>query len=121
MVNPYKEQTALETRQKQSQTVLEKYYPYKVPVIIQRHHKSEELPEMKKIKYLIPMDMNYSSLMIILRQNILECSPSMALFLTTSNGTILSSYDLISKVYDEHKDEDDEFLYLFYCSENTFG
>ena len=105
-----------------SSVVIEKYYPNKVPVIIQKSERDKQLPNLEKIKYLIPCDMTYSSLMIYIR-NILtrKLAPSTALFLSTESGHILCSSDPMSKIYRDHSDSDDNFLYLFYCSENTFG
>ena len=109
-------------RKKNSSVVIEKYYPNKVPVIIQKSERDKQLPNLEKIKYLIPSEMTYSSLMIYIRNVLIKkLSPSIALFLSTESGHMLCSNEPISKIYIEHSDRDDKFLYLFYCTENTFG
>lgn len=121
-MNPYKESNNLIRRQTQSKNVLAKYYPYKVPVIIQKHKREQILNPLTKQKFLIPMDMNQGQLLYIIRNRLmLNNNNEIAIFMCTESGTMLSSTDLISQVYDKHKDEKDDFLYLFYCGENTFG
>lgn len=120
----FKDEYDLESRIAQSKEALDKYYPYKVPVVIQRHVKNNELFLLKRRKYLIPCDMKYSALMVILRQKILEnekLPPSIALFLFTESGNILCNTDNILNIYQKYHDKEDGFLYLYYCSENTFG
>jgi hypothetical protein len=120
----FKDEYNLESRKIQSKEALDKYYPYKVPVVIQRHLKNNELVPLKRRKYLIPCSMKYSALMVILRQKILEkekLPPSIALFLFTESGNILCNTDNILNIYQQHHDREDGFLYLYYCSENTFG
>ena len=121
-MNHYKTNVSLSERKRNSSVVLEKYYPNKVPVIIQKLERDKQLPNLEKIKYLIPSDMTYSSLMIYIRNILVKKLPSStALFLTTESGHMLCSSEPLSKIYIEHSDNDDKFLYLFYCTENTFG
>ena len=120
----FKHDYDIESRKKQSKQVIDKYYPYKVPVIIQKHKDDKELISFKRRKYLIPCDMNYSALMIVLRRKVLDnekLPPSIALFLFTESGNLLCNTDNILTIYQQHCDKDDGFLYLYYCSENTFG
>ena len=117
----FKEEYSFNQRKIQSESVLDKFYPQKVPVIIQKHKKDKNLQSNDKRKYLIPHDMKYSSLMITLRHRVFENMPSsVALFLSTENGTMLCHTDNILNIYDKYVDKDG-FLYLYYCSENTFG
>lgn len=120
--NAFKDKFSIDERQRQTKVVLEKHYPYKVPVIIQKHHKEKSICTIEKNKFLVPMDMNYSQLMLVLRKRMLDkISPTIAIFLCTEDGKMLSNTELISSVYDKHHDKNDNFLYLFYLGENTFG
>ena len=121
-MNHYKKNVSLDERIRNSSVVIEKYYPNKVPVIIQKSERDKQLPDLEKIKYLIPSDMIYSSLMIYIRNILIrKLPPSTALFLSTESGNIPCCTDTMNKIYREHSDKDDNFLYLFYCTENTFG
>lgn len=122
MNNPFKKKCGLDQRYLQSKAALDKYYPQKVPVIIQKLQREQKLNHMAREKFLIPMDMNYGQLLYIIRHRLnLTNNSGIALFMSTESGLILTNHDLITEIYDKHKDRSDNFLYLFYCSENTFG
>ena len=121
MENKYKKENTLVERVIKSHKKLKSYYPERVPIIIQRYKNDNNLFELPKKQFLVPYDMDLSRLIIILRnqfKNIIN--PTMALYFITDKGTILCGSDIISKIYETHKDED-QMLYLFYCTENTFG
>lgn len=121
-MNHYKKNVSLDERIRNSSVVLNKYYPEKIPVIIQKSERDKQLPNLEKNKYLIPSSMTYSSLLIYLRNILTKKIPaSTAFFLNTESGHMLYCNDPLYKVYSDHSDKDDNFLYLFYCSENTFG
>ena len=123
-MNKYKENNDLYSRQQQAQRVLNKYYPNKIPVIVQRHHSELVFSELDKQKFLVPKDMNHNSFAYVIRRHLnidnQYNSSGIAFFMTTANGQIISSNDIIFNLYEDHKD-DDGFLYLFYSGENTFG
>jgi len=122
MDNHFKQNTNLRDRIRNSSVVIDKYYPDKVPVVIQKLARETYLPELKKHKFLIPGNMTYSSFLIYLR-GILTTTlcPSTAIFLTTEGGHMMCANEQMLNVYQDHSDKQDNFLYLFYCSENTFG
>lgn len=122
MDNHFKKNTNLRDRIRNSSVVIDKYYPDKVPVVIQKLARETYLPELKKNKFLIPGNMSYSSFLIYLRGILTTTvSPSTAIFLSTEGGHMMCSSDKMLNVYQNHSDNQDNFLYLFYCSENTFG
>ena len=43
-----------------------------------------------------------------------------AIFIFTSNNTLVPNSWTVKELYDQHKKEDN-FLYLYYSIENTFG
>ena len=118
----FKDEYSVESRRAQSKEVLDKFYPYKVPVVIQKYSREKNLIPFKRRKYLIPSSMKYSALMIVLREKLLkDFSPSIAIFLSTADGNLLCNSDNILHVHQQHHDREDGFLYLYYCCENTFG
>ena len=58
--------------------------------------------------------------MIIRKRLVRKLPPDIALFLLTEKALVTGT-EKISQVYNDHRDEEDGLLYLFYCSENTFG
>lgn len=116
MKGDFKKQNTLDKRKNESQTIVKKY-PGRIPIIVEKYHDCE-LPDIDKIKYLVPKDITVSQFMFIMRKRI-KLESSQSLFITV-NGILVSSNATICEVYDDNKDEDG-FLYVVYTSENTFG
>ena len=112
----YKETQPLEVRTIEALRMLEKY-PDRIPVIIEKNI-SSRIENIDKRKFLVPTDLTFGQLMIVVRKRI-NISKEKAIFLFCK-GTIPSSSTLVSEIYKMYKD-DDGFLYLEYSGENTFG
>lgn len=91
-------------------------YPNRVPIFIDKA--KVEDPDIDKHKFLAPGDLPFSDFIGIIRGR-LKLSPSGALYFFTNNALVPIS-QLLSQVYAKYKDED-EFLYIVYAQENTFG
>jgi len=113
----FKKQHTFEERFIESKRVLEKY-PHRIPIICEKCNNQKDLPDIDKIKYLVPSDMTIGQFMFIIRKRI-AINPEEALFLLVGN-TITSSSMTIGYVYNFHKDPDG-YLYIQYAKENTFG
>ena len=96
--------------------ILEKY-PDRVPVYVNKKEGSV-LEEIDRHKYLVPKEMTMGNFIYVLRKNI-KLKPEQALFVFVNN-LIVSNSDLMSSIYEQHKDKD-LFLHVIYSSENTFG
>ena len=102
-------------RQKESARVREKYNN-KIPVIIEAA--DDKVATIDKTKFLVPSDMTMGQLLFVVRKRI-KLNSSDALFLMI-DGKFYPTGSLLSQVYDNEKNEDG-FLYVTYCRENTFG
>ena len=111
----FKKTNTLENRIKESTKVLEKYEG-RLPVIVETTDKN--IPPIDKKKFLVPKDITVGQFQYIIRKRI-KLKPEIALFFYVNN-IIPSTNSSMSLIYDEHKDEDN-FLYIEYCGENTFG
>jgi len=100
----------------QAQRIREKY-PDRIPVIVEKHTKSE-IPDIDKKKYLVPADLTVGQFVYVIRKRI-KLTPEKAIFIFVNN-VLPPTAALMSAVYQEHKDEDG-FLYVTYSGENTFG
>lgn len=116
MKGDFKKQNTIEKRKNESKTIVAKY-PGRIPIIVEKYTDCE-LPDIDKMKYLVPKDMTISQFMFIMRKRI-KLEPSQSLFVTV-NSVLVSTNSTISEIYDDNKDEDG-FLYVVYTSENTFG
>lgn len=110
----YKKRYTLEERMYKSMEIHQKY-PNRIPIIC---YTSPELPELKRSKYLVTEDLNYTNLLFSIRKNI-DLNEGQALYIFFG-GKLVPTSLLLKEAYDKYKDEDG-FLYAYVCSENTFG
>lgn len=113
----FKEKHSFEKRQEESSRIITKY-PERIPVIIEKDVRALDVPDIDRIKYLVPNDLSFSQLIYIIRKRI-NISAEKSLFFFVNNSLVPFSH-LISQIYDEHKDKDG-FLYIVYNTESTFG
>ena len=116
--NSYKslsEEFTLEERKKDADKVMNKY-PERIPVIVEPLTK--DIIEIDKKKYIVSKDMTFGQLIFIVRKR-MNVDSSIALFFTVNSNLITVSSDL-GTIYEENKNEDN-FLYIKYTTENTFG
>lgn len=116
--NSYKslsEDFTLEQRKQDADKVMKKY-PERIPVIVEPLTK--DIIEIDKKKYIVSKDMTFGQLIFIVRKR-MNVDSSIALFFTVNSNLITGSSDL-GTIYEENKNEDN-FLYIKYTTENTFG
>lgn len=113
----YKKKNTLESRKKESENILKKY-PNRIPVIVEKSSKCRDINDIDKTKFLVPDDLTIGQFIFVIRKR-LKLTPEKALFLFINNK-LVPTHALMSQVYNDEKDEDN-FLYIYYSSENTFG
>jgi len=111
----FKEKHSFEKRLEEAQRIKKKY-PNRIPIICERYLKSD--PEIDRKKYLVPDDLSLTNFLYVIRKRI-KLKPQESLYLFV-NGKILTSASYLLHVYEENQ-EKDEFLYIKYTMENTFG
>lgn len=118
-VNPlrFKDQHTEIKRRAEAKRILEKY-PDRIPIIVEKAPNSTA-PNIDKIKYLVPCDLNFGQFVYVVRKRI-KLNSSEALFLFVSNNTLPPTQAIMSQIYKQYKDADD-FLYITYHNESTFG
>jgi|TARA_B110000208_G_scaffold192038_1_gene262097 GABA(A) receptor-associated protein len=109
------ETSDMDARLDESSKVLRKY-PDRIPVIVEPA--TNDLEVIKKNKFIVSKDMTFGQLTYIIRKRLCVDS-SVALFFTV-NGNLCTSNADLSTIYGENKNTDN-FLYVKYSSENTFG
>jgi GABA(A) receptor-associated protein len=117
MTTVFQKTTTLDERILLSQRVMNKY-PDRKPVIIEKMTNSK-LPDLPQKKYLLPDEMQFSQVAVIIRKNI-KLEPNEALFIMVNNH-LVSNSRIISEIYNEYSNKDDSLLYIMYTTENTFG
>jgi len=93
-------------------------YPDKVPVIVDRG--DNKSPTIDKHKYLVPSNHTLLDFQALLRTKI-KIAPNEALFcFIGQEGIMGQTSKTFGEIYDQHKSEDN-YLYISYVLENTFG
>lgn len=108
---------SFEKRKGEASRILKKY-PDRIPVIVQRTEGNASLPDIDKKKYLVPNDLTVGQFVYVIRKRI-KLTTEQAIFIYVNN-TLPASSSLISQLYQQQKDDDD-FLYVQFSGENTFG
>ena len=113
----YKKNNPIEKRKKESENIRKKY-PNRIPVIVEKSSKCKDINEIDKNKFLVPEDLTIGQFIFVIRKR-LKITPEKALFIFINNK-LVPTHSLMSQIYSDEKDEDN-FLYIDYSSENTFG
>ena len=117
MTNHFKKEFPFEKRLSESSRILEKY-DSRIPVIVTAH-KTSKLPPIDKNKYLVPHDLTLAQFLHIIRKRI-SLNPADSIFIYVNDNILPPTSSTLITLYKDYKDEDG-FLYLSYCGENTFG
>ena len=114
----YQNELTLEKRLSEFNRIRSKY-PDRIPIIIEKTKmNSNNIPDLDKHKFLVPADISLGQFMYVLRQRI-KLKSKVAIFLFI-NDKLISTSSLIGEIYNENK-HIDNFLYIKYAGENTFG
>jgi GABA(A) receptor-associated protein len=107
----------LEERLRYSKKLIHKYPDY-VPVIIKKSSSDKILRDMDKERYLMPKNLHISHILFTIRKKInIDEKQSVFIFI---NNTLVPMNVTIGETYNQYK-SDDNFLYIVYKTENTFG
>ena len=117
--NLFRRQHSFDVRSKESKRILGKY-ENKVPIIVTRSTTGRSnIPDIDKNKFLCPEDFTIGQFLTVIRKRV-NLSPEESIFLFVDDSLLVPTSSSLGEVYKEHKNEDG-FLYLTYCNENTFG
>ena len=113
----FNKENSLEKRLEMSNKILKKYND-RIPVYLSRCKKCL-LDDVDNHKYICPNILTLGQFMFTIKKK-LKLKPEEALYLLINEKNILPSNIEMINIYKDYKD-DDGFLYISYCSENTFG
>ena len=115
----FKKLHTFEKRKQEAEYIISKY-PDKIPIIIEKANikNSENVPNIKKKKFLVPDDLILSQLIYIVRRRI-NIEPNIGIYFFV-DGELHPTGKLIKEIYEDKKDKDG-FLYMTYSGESTFG
>ena len=105
-------------KRKQEAIRIKDRYPDRIPIIIEKSNSEKNIKNIDKSKYLVPKDLTVGQFNYVIRKRLsLQSEKAMFMF---CNGSIPPTSELLSAIYADKQDKDG-FLYMTYCSENTFG
>jgi GABA(A) receptor-associated protein len=116
MQNDFKKQYSLEQRREEAVRIKNKYSD-RIPVIVEKAIESK-IQDLDKRKFLVPGELTLGQFVYVIRKRI-KLNPNESIFLFV-NDVLPSGTTMMSQLYENYKDED-EFLYIKYSGENTFG
>ena len=114
----FKKINSLEVRKKMSSDLLSAH-PGRVPIIISPKFENIDL-QLDRQKFLVPDDLTMGKFIYQVRQEIKNLNSNQSLFFLVDN-IIPPVHAPISLIYEKYKDPLDNFLYLEFTTENTFG
>ena len=95
-------------------------YPDKIPIICEKYfYAKNNCPNIEKIKYLVPFHFKIYEFMQVIRNQI-KLNKEEALYMIVNGDTMVSQESIMIHVYHKYKNIDD-FLYINYNIESTFG
>ena len=96
-------------------------YPDRIPVIAECDPKSKAaIGALTRTRFLVPNDLTMGQFAYVIRKR-MALPPEKAVFLLIAGRVLAPTAMLMSQAYMEHKDADDDFLYVAVSGENTFG
>lgn len=116
MRSKFKDEHPFDKRKQEAERIRQKY-PDRIPVICEKADRTD-IPTIDKKKYLVPSDLTVGQFVYVIRKRI-KLPPEKAIFIFVDE-VLPPTAALMSAIYEEHKDEDN-FLYVSYSGENTFG
>lgn len=116
-VSIFKKQYDIDKRIAESAKIREKH-PNKIPVIVSKYKKCNNLEEIKNKKFLVPQDLTIAQFSYVIKKRI-NITSEQAIYLYIKNA-IPNSTTTMANIYSEFQDEDG-FLYITYAGENAFG
>jgi len=100
-------------------------YPNRAPIIVEKSKLSKDVPDIDRKKYLVPKDLTVTEFIYIIRKrlyniNSTDFTSDKALYFFVNGGCMPITNQTINMLYEKYKDNDN-FLYVTYAGESTFG
>jgi GABA(A) receptor-associated protein len=115
----YRKANDVVKRLSRAQEVMKKW-PGRIPVILDRQ--TAHSPEIKQNRYMVPKEITVAQFMFTIRKQMKALKPeqSICLFIYEKNVLPVATQTM-GDVYHQHRDAEDNFLYMTYSVENCFG
>ena len=117
-MSTFRKKYSHDVRLSEANNVLTKYSD-RIPIIVEQSSKYNGTNKIDKSKFLVPISFSLGQFSYIIRKRI-KLNENEALFLFIDDKYLVQNSESLSQVYEKYKFTDN-FLYITYCNENTFG
>lgn len=117
-ISSFQQNHSFEKRASEARRIIDKY-PDRIPVIVEKDPRCKDIPDIDRKKYLVPDDLSMANFMYVIRKRI-KLSPEKSLYLFVDGTNMVPTGQLVKTVYEEYSSPDN-FLYIIYAGESTFG
>lgn len=118
----FKARFSLEKRKELGQRLRLKHSD-RVPVIVEIHpNRQDQLLSLDKTKFLVPPEMSAGKMLYEIRKHLEPTlTAEKALFMFTDQFSLAPISVTMDQMYQKYHNSEDQLLYLYICTENTFG
>ena len=117
-ISQFQQNHSFQKRADEARRIIDKY-PDRIPVIVEKDPRCKDIPDIDRKKYLVPDDLSMANFMYVIRKRI-KLSPEKSLYLFVDGTNMVPTGQLVKTVYEEYSSPDN-FLYIIYAGESTFG
>uniref|UniRef100_A0A914WH20 Uncharacterized protein n=2 Tax=Plectus sambesii TaxID=2011161 RepID=A0A914WH20_9BILA len=115
----YKQRKSFEIRRSEADEIMRRF-PDKIPILIERFKNETVLPQIDKMKFLVPADVTAGQLILLVRERLKVTSSQTSMYLLV-NGRQLPCVTITTReMYEQYHDKDG-FVYLSYSSHECYG
>ena len=114
----FKSKHSFHKRAQEAQRIIDKY-PDRIPVIVEKDPRCRDISDIDRKKYLVPDDLTMANFMYVIRRRI-KLSSEKSLYLFVDETNMVPCSQMMRTIYDEYSSPDN-FLYIMYAGESTFG
>lgn len=108
---------SLEDRQRSFKEI-KNNMPNRIPIIVYPY--DDKCPNITNHKFIVPEDYKLSTFLRELNKYLIV-EYYETYFIFTETNILCSNSKTLLEIYNNYKNEDDNFLYLYYTKENAFG
>ncbi|TKR70012.1 hypothetical protein L596_022085 [Steinernema carpocapsae] len=94
-------------------------HPDKIPLIVERMANEKYLPEMKNFRFIVAPEVTIGQLIVMIKARLKL--PNMTVYATVADSVFPALNMSIGELEERFRDEEDNFLYVKYASEDIYG
>ena len=110
----------VEKRKNECEKIINQF-PDKIPIICEKDPECREIADIDKTKYLVSSNLTVAQFSFMIRKKLNVKEGEKAFYLLVNGKYNLTGDIPLSKVYENHKNPEDGFLYIVYTGQIFMG